>query len=120
VPREPLFRRLALATHLGLGAALVFALAGLGSAPALQLLLIVLALLPLVATLRGLWTGRRQTLRWLALALVGYTGLGAVEIIARGDPATTAVMLLSLVELALVLSLVRAPRSPAPRATAES
>jgi uncharacterized membrane protein len=120
MPRKRIARRLALALHAGLATTLAFSLATVESAPAVRVTFIVLALLPLVATLRGLIMGRGETLRWLALALVLYTGLGAVEVIARSDAASIAVLFLALLELALVLSLVRAPRSRAPHVTGES
>jgi hypothetical protein len=63
---------------------------------------------------------RRSSMRWLALALVLYTGLGAVEVIARPHAAAVAVLLFALIEFGLVLSLTRAPSSQSPRATGES
>jgi uncharacterized membrane protein len=118
--RDALPHRLALATHLGLAIATALTLRGLNLDPMLRFATMVVALLPLAVTLPGLLARRRNHLQWLALALVLYAGLGAVEVIATRHWANVAVLLFALLELALVLRLTRAPRPPAPRATGES
>jgi hypothetical protein len=120
VPNDLLVRRLALAMHAGLAIAVGLVLASLELVTSMRLTAIVLALLPLLATLRGLVAGSSERLGWLALSLVLYAGLGAVEVIARTHPAAVVVLLLALIELALVLSLTRGRNSRSPRATRES
>jgi hypothetical protein len=106
--------------HIGLAVAVGFTLGSLVPHPLIRVLIIGLALLPLLASLRGLAAGRSVSLRWIAVALVAYAGLGAVEAIARGHPAAIAVLLLALLELAVVFILTRAARPQSPRATGES
>jgi uncharacterized membrane protein len=117
---DALPHRLALATHLGLAIATALTLRGLDLDPILRITIVVAALLPLALTLPGLVARRRRQLQWLALALVLYAGLGAVEVIAGRHPANVAWLLSALLELALVLRLTRAPPLPTPRATGES
>lgn len=115
-----LLHRLALLSHLGLALAVVLTLGTLDLAPVYRSLVVMLALLPLVVGLPGLWRRRRTGLQWLAVALVVYAGLGSVEVIARSHPAAVAVLLLALLELALAFSLTRAPPPQSPRGSGES
>jgi uncharacterized membrane protein len=108
---------LALATHLGLVAAVIatFAIADLGMT--VRLGSTALGVLPLAAALPGLLRGRRAGLPWLALALVAYAGLGTVEVMASGTSVSVALLGLALLELGLVLALIRAPKPRSPDAT---
>jgi Predicted membrane protein (DUF2069) len=115
-----MLRRLTLATHIGLAGGVGLTLGSLELGTIWRVSIALVALLPLAASLPGLMAARRSSMRWLALALVFYAGLGAVEVIARTHPAAVAVLLCALIELALVLSLTRAPRPQSPRATGES
>jgi len=111
---------LALATHLGLAVVVFLSLGTFDLALLYRLAIVVLALLPLAMSLQGLIERRRQSLQWLALALVIYVGFGTVEVIAQNHPAAVAVLLLALLELALVLSLTRAKLPQSPRESGES
>ena len=105
----------ALLMHLGLAAAITATLLAAVPGPGLRWLLLGIALLPLAFTLPGLLACRVTALRWLALALVFYTGIGSMEAIAAGSLAAAGLLLFALVELALVLILLRHPLPPAPR-----
>lgn len=100
-------RRLAVAVHVALMAATAAVFADYALAAVWRGVLLTLALLPLALTLPGLAAGNRNALRWLAVALVLYCGLGSVEAIAARTLAAATTFLLALVELALVLSLSR-------------
>jgi hypothetical protein len=120
LPQNRLLYRLTLTAHVGLALAVGLTLGRLALGPGFRSILILIALLPLVLTLRGLMAGRGESLRWLALALVLYAGLGAVEVIATGTWAAIFLLLCALIELALVLILVRAPSLQSPPAAGES
>jgi uncharacterized membrane protein len=120
MPRMSLPHRLALAAHIGLALAVFLTLDTFPLALPWKLALSALGVLPLVMGLPGLVGCRRQSLQWLALALVIYVGLGTVEVIADSHPAAVAVLLLALLELALILSLTRARPRQSPRGSGES
>jgi len=110
---------LAMLAHLGLMTGVATTIADFALPAAARAVLIALGLLPLALTFRGLAATDRGVLRWLALALVLYCGLGTVEVIAAGSLAAAAVLLCALVELALTLNLIRSD-ARARAATAES
>lgn len=87
--------------------------------PALGLL-IALGLVPPALSFRGLLARDSGVLRWLALALVLYCGLGAVEVIAAGSVPAVALLFCSLLELALTLMLIRRNGARSRAATTES
>ena len=120
MPRRTLLCRLAAALHVALGIAFAVMVVSLDLDAPLRALIAVIALAPAAFTLPGLMAGRPEALRWLAVLLVLYAGLGAVEVVARGHPAAAGVLLFALIELALVLSLTRLPPPQGPRAAGES
>ena len=113
-------RKLLLATHFAHALSLAWTLALLELAFGYRLTLIGLALLPLALLLPGLIAGRNITLRWLSLALVLYSGLATVEVIATATVAASAWLLFALLEFALAFMLSRQPPRQSPDVTAES
>ena len=107
--QRPLLARLLLALHLALAAAVALTIVDFALAPGPRAVLILLALLPLALSLYGLIAGRTSTLRWLALALVLYAGLGSVEVIAAGSWPAVGLLLFALLELAGALIWLRHP-----------
>jgi hypothetical protein len=105
-----LVHRIAIGAHFGLLVAVVATIAAFDLALWLRLGLATTASLPLLATMRGLLTARGPALPWLALALVGYAGLGTVEVIAGLSIAAGLLLFLALLELGLLLILRRATR----------
>jgi uncharacterized membrane protein len=100
-------------SHFGLAVMLTLALSRLDTALWIRAILITLALLPLALMLPGLRRAQPSTLRWLALALVLYAGLGSVEVIATNSPAASGWFLFALIELGLAVMLNQhlAPRA---------
>lgn len=117
---RPADRNLLLVAHVGLMLAVVGTMVFVGTIWPVRLLLLALLLAPLAASLKGILKGQRRSLAWLSLALVGYCGLGMVEVIATQSAASVAVLLFALVELALVLRLLRFLPAQSPDATGES
>ena len=111
---------LAVALHGGLSSSLGILIISAGLEPLPFMVVGFIALAPLALALPGLLSERPGAMRWIAVLLVLYAGLGAVEVVARGHPAAVGLLLFSLVELAVVLSLTRAPPPQGPRATVES
>lgn len=117
---RPADRNLLVGTHLGLSTAVAATLFSVGLSWPFRLVLLVLLLAPLAACCKGVLRGHRRALTWLSLALVAYAGLGMVEIIATRSAASVAVLLFSLIELALVLRLLRYLPAQSPDAAKES
>lgn len=111
MPRDTQLHRVALAAHLGLALAVALTLGSIDLGPVYRPAIVLLALLPLAATFPGLLRRRRASMQWLAVALVLYAGIGAVEVIARSHPGAIVLLLLALLELALAQRLIRAPTS---------
>jgi hypothetical protein len=111
---------LAVALHGALSSSLGILIISVGLDPLPLAAIGFIALSPAALALPGLMAGRPEAMRWIAVLLVLYAGLGAVEVVARGHPAAIALLLFALVELALVLSLTRSPPPRGPRAAAES
>jgi uncharacterized membrane protein len=113
-------RNLILSAHLCLAIAVGWTLAALEVSAGARLLLLGCAVLPLLLFIPGLVAGRRNTLRWLAVALVLYAGLATVEVIATATLAAAAWLLFALLELALTLMAGRAAATQSRAATEES
>jgi uncharacterized membrane protein len=102
-------RRVTIACHLTLIAALAAVLLAAPTMPRLAFAAIVLA--PLLLVLRGLAAGRRTTEQWLAVLLVVYIGGTSVEVVARSGsaPLLAIALLAAVLELGLLLALIRRP-----------
>jgi hypothetical protein len=112
----------ALAAHAGLTLSAGATIAVTGLPVPLRAPLAVLVVLPLIASFPGLKraaAGASGVLPWLAVALVAYTGLGIVEVVATGTRLAIALLLFAMSELCLVLMLSRRLRFRASDATGE-
>ena len=108
--KPPLLARLLVTLHFALAAAVALTVRDFALTPGARVVVALLALLPLILSLRGLIAGRTATLRWLAVALVLYAGLGSVEVIATSSRPAIGLLLFALLELAATLILLRHPR----------
>jgi uncharacterized membrane protein len=108
---------LALVAHVGLALSVGATIAVAALPVPLRVLLAGLAVLPLIVTFPGLKRSSTGVLAWLAVALVIYTGLGTVEVIAAGTRLSIALLLFATTELCLVLVLSRRLRFRASDAT---
>lgn len=102
-------RRVTVGCHVLLMAALAASVLTALTAP--RLALVVVLLLPLLATVRGLAAGRRTIEKRLAVLLVAYIGGAIVEVIAQSGriPLLNVALLLAALELGLLLALTRRP-----------
>jgi hypothetical protein len=68
--------------------------------------------IPILAAARGLWHARVRTLRGFTVLLVGYVGLGTVEVLATGGRFVPSIFLVTAAgEFTAILMLLR--RQPA-------
>jgi hypothetical protein len=102
-------RAAALLVHAALALAVGATMLDIDAAAWVRAVLLGVTLVPVAATAPALIGLRHNRLRWLALVLVLFAGLGSMEVIATGTVAAAVLLLSALLELGLVLILVRRP-----------